>query len=203
MMKPPSATKHRKTRVAWNEPGHAHELTFSCFQRLPLLNKDRTRKWLIEALGRTRKRYQLELWAYVIMPEHAHVLVWPRQADYSISAILKSVKQPVARAAIRYLRQNAPSWLRRLEVARAGKIEYRFWQEGGGYDRNVFDEHVAWTCVEYMHANPVRRGLVEHPTDWPWSSARWYAGMDDVLLEMDAGPDWPSLARRGRGRRRE
>lgn len=137
------------------------------------------------------------------MPEHVHVLLWPTEDPYSISAILKSVKQPVARATIRYLRERAPNWLRNLEVVRAGKIEHRFWLEGGGYDRNIFDEHVAWTCVEYIHANPVRRGLVEHPTDWPWSSASWYAGMDGVELEMDACPGWPSLARGGRRMCRE
>jgi len=197
-MKRSAVKQHRKTRVASNEPGHAHELTFSCFQRLPLLSKDRTRTWFVEALDRTRKRYRLELWAYVIMPEHVHLLRWPTKDPHSMSAILKSMKQPVARAAIRFLRAKNPSWLRNLEVVRAGRIEHRFWQEGGGYDRNIFDEHVAWTCVEYIHANPVRRGLVEQPTDWPWSSARCYAGADDVVLETDGCPGWPSLARGGR-----
>jgi putative transposase len=196
------AVRHRKTRKAWNEPGHAHELTFSCFQRLPLLGNDRTRTLFIEALDRTRSRYRIELWAYVILPEHVHVLLWPTEADYSIAAILKSLKQPVARASLRHLRKQDSPWLSRLGVRRGGRTEHRFWQEGGGYDRNIHDEGVAWTCVEYIHANPVRRGLVEQPTDWIWSSARWYAGMDGVLLEMDACPGWPSLARRGRGRRR-
>jgi len=36
-----------------------------------------------------------------------------------------------------------------------------------------------------LHNNPVRRGLVDHPTDWPWSSARFYAGEKDVPLVMD------------------
>jgi hypothetical protein len=41
--------------------------------------------------------------------------------------------------------------------------------------------------IDYIHANPVRRGLVARPEDWEWSSARWYAGLRPVKLEMDLG----------------
>ena len=67
-------------------------------------------------------------------------------------------------------------------------MEYRFWQQGGGYDRNFDNVAAAWASVEYIHRNPVRRGLVDCPTDWTWSSARWYAGLDGVLIEMDGCP---------------
>lgn len=70
-------TSHRKTRRAWDEPGHAHFLTYSCYQRLPLLSRDRTRRWVIEAMDRTRRKLDVHLWAYVIMPEHVHVLLRP------------------------------------------------------------------------------------------------------------------------------
>ena len=40
--------------------------------------------------------------------------------------------------------------------------------------------------IEYLHANPVRRGLVAKVENWEWSSARWYAGMRPVPIEMDA-----------------
>src|SRR5688500_19034631 len=77
----------RKVRHSFNLPGHAHELTFSCYQRLPLLSRDRTRQWFIEALESARKIHRFQLWAYVIMPEHAHVLIFPPIDDYSIPGI--------------------------------------------------------------------------------------------------------------------
>jgi putative transposase len=77
-----------KQCVRFNEPGHAHELTFSCYRRLPLLARDRTRVWLAEAIAAARARQQFELWAYVFMPEHVHPLVYPRRRDYQISSIL-------------------------------------------------------------------------------------------------------------------
>ena len=182
----------RKTRRSLNIAGHAHELTFCCYRRLPLLSKERTCRWFLEALDNARTRWDMELWAYVIMPEHVHLLLLPRQADYRMANILKAIKQPISRRAIRFLRDNAPDWLPRLEVVRpSGRREYRFWQQGGGYDRNIDNAETAWASADYIHHNPVRRGLVNGAIDWPWSSAREYAGMEGALLRVDACPPDP------------
>ncbi len=179
----------RKFRRSHNDPGVAHELTFTCYKRYPLLNADRSRQWLLDALKRAQRRWDFELWAYVIMPDHVHLLICPRQVDYQLSSILRAIKQPVAQQAVSYLHRHAPPWLKRLRVVRSnGRVEHRFWQQGGGYDRNIVQAKTAWATVQYIHANPVRRELAACPTDWPWSSARWYAGLDNVLLEMDGQP---------------
>ena len=179
----------RKLRKSFNVPGQAHELTFSCYKRLPLLCKDRTRKWFIESLQRARHRWKFELWGYVIMPEHAHVLLIPRNDDYDISQIIKAIKLSVARKALDYLRCHSPEWLDRLAVPTSkAQVEHRFWQAGGGYDRNIDRAQTAWNSVEYIHNNPVRRGLVSKATDWEWSSARYYAGETKVRLAMDGRP---------------
>ena len=177
---------HRKTRCRSNTPGDAHELTFSCYQRWPLLNNDRTRRWVVDALDRARHAWNFELWAYVIMPEHMHVLLYPRSPSYDISNILKAIKLSVSRRVTRVLRNESLPLLDRLRVTWPnGRQEYRFWQQGGGYDRNLYEDKVILASIEYMHFNPVARGLVDEPTDWKWSSARWYEGLDDVVLEMD------------------
>jgi len=186
--------KVRKRRIAYDEPGHAHELTFSCYRGLSMLSKDRTRLWLVQALDEARRRWEFDLWAYVIMPEHAHVLILPRRPDYHVAMILKAIKQPVARKAMAHLRRAASQWIEQLEVTRPnGRVEYRFWQQGGGYDRNIYKPETAWAAVEYIHNNPVRRGLADCPTDWEWSSARWYAGDVHVRLEMDDRPPDPPV----------
>jgi putative transposase len=185
----PRYRNFRKERRSSSAPGQAHELTFTCYKRLPLLSKGRTRTWFIEALDHARVKCAFELWAYVIMPEHAHVLLLPTRDDYDISLILQSIKQPIARRATNYLRQRAPGWLEQLKVTwPTGRVEHRFWQQGGGYDRNVVEPKTAWSAVDYFHLNPVRRGLVGSATEWMWSSARWYAGLDNVVLQMDSGP---------------
>ena len=60
----------------------------------------------------------------------------------------------------------------------------RFWQPGGGYDRNIDNLDTLSRMIEYLHLNPVRRGLAKRAVDWEYSSAGWYAGIRPALLEI-------------------
>jgi len=72
-----AGTDRRRKKVRhFDEPGHAHFLTFSCYGRLPLLGKDRSRGWLIEAIVAARQKHGFDLWAWVVMPKHVHLLIW-------------------------------------------------------------------------------------------------------------------------------
>jgi putative transposase len=181
-----SMNGHRNICRRYYEPGHAHSLTFSCFCRRPFLSRDRSRLWLIEAIDRARQKHAFDLWAYVIMPEHIHLLIWPRGSRYSISRILTSVKRPVSIKALSHVRKSAPVFLSRMEDRQpSGQVHYRFWQRGGGYDRNLTEPRTIWAEIDYIHANPVRRGLCETPTGWPWSSAAEYERGGTGPLRVD------------------
>jgi putative transposase len=183
---PGDRTAARRKQVRHlDEAGHAHFLTFSCYRRMALLGKDRTRWWLVEALEVAREKHRFDLWAWVIMPEHVHLLVWPREPAYRIATILADLKRPVGRHAIDYLQEHAPEFLEQLTVRNRNRTYRRFWQAGPGQDRNVYDPEAAHDIVDYIHHNPVRRGLVLRPEDWPWSSARAWAGWEDVALKVD------------------
>jgi putative transposase len=120
------------------------------------------------------------------MPEHIHVLLWPQEPVYEIRLIRTALKVPVQRKALAFLRSSAPAFLEQLRDEQPnGVVHYRFWQRGGGYDRNIIEPATLRTVIEYLHQNPVRRGLVPEATDWPWSSARFYAGRQDAMLAMD------------------
>jgi len=175
----------RKTVHHFDEAGHAHFLTFSCYRRLPLLSKDRSRGWLIEALQAARNKHRFDLWGWTIMPEHVHLLLWPRHAGYRTSAILADIKRPVGQRAIAWLEANHPEFLARLTVVHHSRTYRRFWQAGPGQDRNVYDPATAHEILRYIHENPVRRGLVARPEEWPWSSAADWAGREDVPLKAD------------------
>jgi len=87
---------------------------------------------------------------------------------------------------MRFLKENAPNWLDRLAVVRpTGRTEHRFWQRGGGYDRNFTSLRAVRRVVDYIHRNPVRRGLVDSAADWPWSSAGWHEECKDEPMAMD------------------
>src|SRR5262249_33847559 len=148
--------------------------------------RERTRNWLREALANALSESGFQLWAYVIMPEHVHVLVHPGKAPDRMPDFLQILKESVARKAIYYLRANSPDWLQRIRVHEGQPFRYRFWQPGGGHDRNVTNSTTLRYMIEYLHNNPVRRGLVARAEDWEWSSARWFAGLRPVKIELDA-----------------
>ena len=178
-------------RRSYNEPWHAHELTFTCYHRFRFLGSDRTCSWLAEAIENARTQLDFALWAFVFMPEHAHLIVFPRQANYEVRTILKAIKSPVGRRAVAYLEANAPEWLPRITRRRGSRSERLFWQSGGGYDRNIDDPKTLMAMIEYVHNNPVRRGLVNRASDWRWSSAGWYEGITTCGLDPDRLPaDW-------------
>ena len=170
----------------YNDPGHAHALTFSCFRRRPFLSKPGSCQWFIDAVNLSREKHRFHLWAYVVMPEHVHMLVWPTEPDYDISRILETVKLSVTRRALDFVRGQAPEFLpQMLDVQPNGKQAYRFWQRGGGYDRNITDPKAVWAEIDYFHANPIRRGLCMRADDWLWSSAADYSGVRCGPLSLD------------------
>lgn len=178
---------HRKRCVRYDLPGHAHELTFSCYRRRPFLTSVGACTLLANAMANARRNHRFRLLAYVFMPEHVHLLLWPREADYSVSAILKSVKQSVSHRVVSQLRDHNPHGLRLVATGKPTK-PYRFWQAGGGYDRNITEMSTLERAANYIHMNPVRRGLVESPSEWHWSSARdWGAeGHGPLVVDLDA-----------------
>ena len=111
------------------------------------------------------------------MPEHVHLLVKPAEPGPSIGRYLARVKQPVSRQVRELLARHDhdADLLRRLTVReRPGKTCFRFWQEGPGYDRNLHSSRAIEASLDYLHENPVRRGLCRRAVDWRWSSARFY-----------------------------
>ncbi|MBW2624239.1 MAG: transposase [Deltaproteobacteria bacterium] len=105
--------KYRKRNKRYDDPGHAHYLTFSCFHRQAFLTGNQAPGWLVESIEIARHSVPFDLWAYVFMPEHVHILVWPHEG-IKISAILKQIKQPVAVRTVRYAKTHAPEFLKHM-----------------------------------------------------------------------------------------
>lgn len=174
-----------------NEPGHAHLLTFSCYHGFEFLKPEIACQWLADAIDEARRELDFALWAYVFMPDHAHLIVWPRQKIYEISDIRKAIKAPVGAKGIAWLEEHAPEWLPRITRKRGKKTERLFWQSGGGHDRNVYKGRTLLDMIDYIHANPVRKGLVLRPRDWKWSSAAWFDDGSEIPLMVDLiPPEW-------------
>lgn len=165
-------------------PAGVRFVTFSCFRRLPLMGNAAIRDHFAAALARVRAERSLELFAWVAMPEHAHVLLRPARGT-TLDAALLSLKMSIAKSVINRWRDLDAPILRRITMT-DGRA--RFWQPGGGFDRNVRDEAEFSKEVRYIHRNPVERGLAERPEQWRWSSVRWWMGMRDAEIECDPPP---------------
>ena len=182
----PTSPFPHKTCKRWNIPGNYHYLTFSCFHRQPFLSGDHAPHWLAGAITQARTEYHFRLIAYVFMPEHVHLLLWPESRLYKISDILTHIKQPVARTARRHVEQNSPDFLERMtDLQPNGERAIRFWQRGGGHDRNIYTAEELWEKIHTIHNNPVKHKLVSKPEDWIWSSAPDYAGERKGPLPVD------------------
>ena len=172
--------------VRFNIPGHAHELTFSCFKRLPLLKSLYVKQLMADSVNNAQTIHNFEVWAYVFMPEHVHIMIYPINEIYSISDILKSIKQSISRKFINYCRWNKPQLLSHLETGLKSP-RYRFWQDGTGYDRNYYGSEEILKQIEYIHNNPVKRGLTDDPMKWRYSSAEFWikGGYSPVIIRLD------------------
>ena len=148
--------------VRYQQCGDFHFLTFSCYHRHAYLGMAQARELFEDALERVRCNYCLVVAGYVVMPEHVHLLVSePRKS--TLARAVQALKLSVARR-----RNERPFWQARY------------------YDFNVHSSAKVSEKLQYMHQNPVKRGLVAHPEDWPWSSYRHYSNGERGTVEIES-----------------
>lgn len=121
----------RRKRISYDAEGEVHEYTFSTYRRQPFRVDDEFKRTFLQNLDRARKKRGFLVWAYVIMPEHVHVLI---PAQMALTAdILSSVKQPFAKRIVAKLKKENPELWKKMESgAKRGNSPYSFWQAGGG-----------------------------------------------------------------------
>jgi putative transposase len=182
---------------------HFHFVTFSCYRRLPLLAGEPARDLFVEELIRVRAECRFLLAGYVLMPNHVHLLM-SEPAKGNPSTVLQMLKQRVSRKmrkrmekappskiedgaptrSVRATRPPTPGLESRLNSLESIDELPQFWQSRF-YDFNVYSHGKMREKLDYMHANPVTRGLVKHPQDWAWSSWSFYAKGEQGLLPID------------------
>ena len=142
---------------------------------MPLLTNDLWRAQPSSGIDSANRENNFELVAFVYMPEHVHILVFPVDEKPDIGRYLASIKQPLSHFVHQQLEEIKSPLLDKLMVReRPGKVCFRFWQEGPGYDRNLYSRKAIESSIEYIHQNPVRRKLCRQAVNWPWSSSRYF-----------------------------
>lgn len=161
--------------VRYQASGHSHFVTFSCYRRQPFLNEAPRFELFVQCLEEMRRRFALFVYAYVVMPEHVHLLLSEPEAG-------------ILAEALHFLKLSFTKRLRNSSPDGSGS----FWQKRY-YDRNVRDHREFAVKLSYIHRNPVRRGLVTNPEEWKWSSDRHYALREMGVLEIES--EWTARDR--------
>jgi putative transposase len=153
-----------------------HFITFSCFHRLPFLATPESKETFEAVLEQIRARHEARVYAYVLMPEHVHLLI-NEPPSILVAQFLKAIKQMTSRK----LKDNRE----------------RFWQQRY-FDSNVHGERARSEVIRYIHRNPVKRGLVASPEQYRWSSFNHYAtglrGAVEIESEWTASLRVPLIA---------
>ena len=131
---------------------------------------------IVTALTESRRRMRFLLGGYVIMPDHWHALIWP-SSPLTISTTMQSVKW------------QAASMLNRQRGVPGAVWQHQFW------DRFVRNERELANQLDYMHLNPVRKGLVARPEDWRWSSYNNYSLEKSRVAECPVQIDYLRVAK--------
>jgi len=142
---------------------------------------------IVEALRYCIRHKGLQLHAYVIMPNHAHYIL-STNANVSLSDVMRDMQRYTARQLISAL-INERSYSLLAVFRNAAKLDqlgnsFKVWQDGF-HPVTIGSKRFARQKLLYLHDNPVRKGFVEHPEDWKYSSARNYRNDDYSLLPVD------------------
>ena len=151
----------------------------------------RSRDQFLSILEQTRARYRFVVVGYVVMPEHIHLLLTEPETG-TLSTVMQVLKQRTARA---LLPKRKRSSRRQLDLFEDGIERRAFWQ-ARFYDFNVWTTNKRVEKLRYMHRNPVKRGLVELPEEWRWSSYRFY--LLDELGPVRVNVGWAEISFRDR-----
>ena len=137
----------------YHHTGKLHFITFSCYHRLPYLASDHPKQAFEHTFEQTRREHGVDIHGYVLMPEHVHLLL-SEITHHDLATTLKVLKQQTSKL---LLGTRDQLWQTRY------------------YDFNIHTETKRLEKLRYIHRNPVKRGLVAKPEDYPWSSAHHYA----------------------------
>jgi putative transposase len=172
-----------------------HYITCSCYRRLPLLGSKRARNLFVKILGEVRDAYGFALVGFVVMPEHIHLLIGEprketpgtpeRRTQAGVPVLLEAGVGAACVAGDEDQGQREKSKTPPASTADGAPLALpQFWQRRF-CDFNVWSHKKKMEKLEYMHRNPVKRGLIAASRDWVWSSCAGCEGCDDGLVRID------------------
>jgi putative transposase len=157
----------------YDNEGHARFVTFCTHRKIPVLTDDACRQAVLDSINEVKSSTGFQLLAYVIMPEHLHLVLVPAD-NTQLGLLTGEIKLLSSKAIHTILLFRSSALLAKLTATRDGTRRFVLWQRRC-FDRNCRSEGEVRDAVRYCHDNPVKRGLVGDPARWKWSSYAWYS----------------------------
>ncbi|MBI5049217.1 MAG: transposase [Deltaproteobacteria bacterium] len=158
--------------------------TSSTVEWIPVFTCNDHFEIIMRSLNFYRKEKRMKLYAYVIMENHLHLIV----AAGQLSEVMKSFKSYTSRELIESMKMQNRTWMLNqfayFKKRYKTESSYQIWQEGF-HPQMISDEKMLLPKIEYIHANPVRRGYVERPEYWKYSSAGYFVTHKAGMVEID------------------
>jgi REP element-mobilizing transposase RayT len=175
-----------RTRYKIFDNSFPHFFTCTIVEWLPIFTRTESVQILLDSWSFLQREGRIKLFAFVVLENHTHFVA----SGDTLSEQIGDFKSYTARRLIDLLESTgAKTILEQLSFRKAKHKHdrrYQLWQEGS-HPQQIIDEAMMWQKIEYIHYNPVKRGYVNDPIHWRYSSARNYAGLPGLI---DVMTDW-------------
>jgi putative transposase len=169
-----------RSRYKIYEDQQPHFCTCTVVNWLPIFSSRAVAQIILDSLQFLQEYERLTLYAYVLQENHLHLVA----SSHALSQEIANFKSFTAKKIIQFFTErNAQHILRQLKEMKAAHKHdrtYQLWQEGS-HPKQILGETMMRQKIEYIHNNPVKRGYVDDPVHWRYSSARNYAGQGGLL----------------------
>ena len=162
-----------RSRYKFLEENQVYFLTITVVNWIPIFASPTIAQTVLDSLAFLQDKKRIQLFAYVILENHLHLIA----SAVDLSKEIANFKSYTARQIIDYLQEKGAK--RVLGQLAAGKLDHKWdrpfqlWQEGS-HPQMLQGEKTLLQKMEYIHQNPVKRGYVNDPIHWRYSSARNY-----------------------------
>jgi REP element-mobilizing transposase RayT len=175
-----------RSRYRFGEAHYPHFMTCTVVGWLPVFTRPQCVQIVLDSWQFLQDQKRLTLLGYVVMENHLHFIA----TSPNLSKEVGNFKSFTARKMIDWLQERGEeSLLRQLtdekDVFKVDRA-HQLWQEGS-HPKQILNEEMMEQKLTYIHYNPVRRGYVDDPTHWRYSSARNYAAQQGLVAVVT---DW-------------
>ena len=171
----------------FGNPEGIYFISFATVGWIDVFTRREYKDILIDSLAYCQKNKGLRLFSYVIMSNHLH-LIGKAQDGFELSWIIRDFKKFTSKQIIKAIEENQKEsrkeWMLSI-FKRAGEYNsnnkyFQFWQHDS-HPIELYTNAAIDQKLDYIHNNPVEYGYVINPEDYLYSSARNYAGLDNLL----------------------